>query len=452
MAINHKGTKVPIINNTIFTTDTEPAAANQNDVWYDTSFTPRAIKIYNGITWVSMEHRGTAGSLFYADENGDPSENNTRLFWDKDKNRLGVGTNSPTHVLEVEGATATEALVNSDGTTGRPSYRFKDDDDTGMYSPAADELAFSVGGYEALLIDEPTVGVTKVIVNQTLELEGPVLDEANSPGTVGQVLSATAAGTSWIDNTPIQTTTTITNTISGSKIADYKNEVNDVVPINETVTSLTQNVSSSTGEITYTDERGGVTGKARVVSADFNNTLAVGSDGGSYLGSTVFTDYFIISPPGGTGGNRSQMITINDPKFKPSQITFVANANVEEELVNGSGSILGSDLDNSFGTTNGFARNIDGTIFKQQFSYIGASGGVSLTNATSRYAAPGYCLGIRYSSQGGNDLGRITAKVVSFNDLGFTLEVTYSQGENILLVDRNQVFSESLLVLYTAYR
>lgn len=392
VAINHKGTKVPIINNTIFTTDIEPTAANQNDVWYDTSFTPRAIKIYNGITWVSMEHRGTAGSLFYADENGDPAENNARLFWDEDKNRLGVGTNSPTHVLEVEGATATEALVNSDGTTGRPSYRFKDDDDTGMYSPAADELAFSVGGYQALLIDEPTVGVTKVIVNQTLELEGPVLDEANSPGTVGQVLSATAAGTSWIDHASLS------------------------------------------------------------VSPLAGNQITTAADGGVYLGPTTYTGYFIISPPTTTGSEVSFTLPVEDLPFIPSQITCTARANVESESINAAGAILENDINSSFGTSYGFARKNSDNSFQQQFGYSGGAGSSTQSSVISRYALPGHCLGIRYSNSNGQRLGTINAKVVDFDDLGFTIEVNYFQGEDIMSVDRNQVFSESLLVLYTAYR
>jgi hypothetical protein len=74
--------------------------------------------------------------------------------------------NAPTHRLEVEGRHGS-CIVNSNGSIGRPSHRFKNDIDTGISRLAADELSFIVGGYEALLIDEPTVGVTKVIVNQT---------------------------------------------------------------------------------------------------------------------------------------------------------------------------------------------------------------------------------------------------------------------------------------------
>ena len=392
VAINHKGTKVPIINNTIFTTDIEPTAANQNDVWYDTSFTPRAIKIFDGLTWVSMEHRGKPGSLFYADENGDPSENNDRLFWDSDKDRLGVGTNAPTHRLEVEGTMAAEGIVNSNGSIGRPSYRFKNDIDTGISRLAADELSFIVGGYEALRIDEPTVGVTKVIVNQTLELEGPLLDSLNSPGTVGQILSSTATGTTWIDHASLS------------------------------------------------------------VSPEVGNQITTAADGGVYLGSTTYTGYFIISPPTTTAVSILKTQLVDDLPFEPSQITFTARANVESESINAAGTILPNDINSSYGTSYGFARKNSDDSFLQQFGYSGGAGSSTLSNVISRYALPGHCLGILYSNSDGESLGTINAKILDFNSLGFTLEVNYTQGEDITSVDRNQVFNESLLVLYTAYR
>lgn len=389
VAINHKGTKVPIINNTIFTTDIEPTTANQNDVWYDTSFTPRAIKIYNGLTWVSMEHRGTAGSVFYADENGDPSENNDRLFWDSDKDRLGVGTNAPTHRLEVEGTMAAEGIVNSNGSIGRPSYRFKNDIDTGISRLAADELSFIVGGYEALRIDELTVGVTKVIVNQTLELEGPLLDSLNSPGTVGQILSSTATGTTWIDHASLS------------------------------------------------------------MSTEAGNQITTAADGGIYYGENVHTGYFIITPPTTIAAGTSNTLAVDGLPFEPSQVTFSANANIEGVDINNneSGS---SDLDNSFGSSEGFARK-DATSTVQYFSYVGGSDGIGIRN-TSRYSLINHCLGLRYSDQDGNDLGRITVKLESFDSDGFTLNAVYAQGTVGDEANKNEIFNENLLVIYTAYK
>ena len=152
-----------------------------------------------GVDLSGYKLTGTTGSIFFADTDGTPTEENSELFWDNGSNSLGIGTNSPSNKLEVSGAIRSQGMLNSNGTVGEPSYRFSNDTNTGMYRPAADEISFSVGGIEALKIEE-TSNKTSVIINETLELEGTVLDENDSAGTVGQVLSATATGTEWVDN------------------------------------------------------------------------------------------------------------------------------------------------------------------------------------------------------------------------------------------------------------
>jgi hypothetical protein len=108
-------------------------------------------------------------------------------------------------------------------------------------------------------------------------------------------------GTIWVNsNTFNETLTTITNTLAaGHKIADYTNEDGGTpVTINETVTSLTQDDTPTstanpavTGEITFTDENGNTTGKAQVVSADVDNAISVGADGGAYKAFKLFDGY-----------------------------------------------------------------------------------------------------------------------------------------------------------------
>ncbi|VXB12526.1 beta strand repeat-containing protein [Maribacter litoralis] len=147
-----------------------------------------------------LSHTGTTGSVFFAGADGTPTENNSQLFWDATNNRLSIG--NPllgTNKLTVNGTTRTSGLNNSDGSTTLPSYRFSDDSDTGIYSPAADEIGLVVGEIEALKVEE-TSGNTSVIINETLELEGAVLDENDSPGTAGQVLTSTATGTEWVNS------------------------------------------------------------------------------------------------------------------------------------------------------------------------------------------------------------------------------------------------------------
>ncbi|WP_298351641.1 hypothetical protein [uncultured Dokdonia sp.] len=257
----------------------------------------------NPVDLSSLEHTGTEGSIFFAGADETPTEDNDQLFWDATNNRLGVGTNTPDNKLQVTGAIRSAGFLNSDGNAGEPAYRFTDDTNTGMYSPAADEIGFTVGGFEAMKIDEATTGNTVVIINQTLDLDGPVLDENDLPGTAGQVLTATATGTEWAD-AAAETVTTF---------------VQDDTP---TTTDAT-----ATGEITYTDEAGNPF-TAQVVSADADNALSVGTDGGAFM--AVAPAVYSVGKVGAAGGGALFNATVVNTGTGTYQVTFTTalpNAN-----------------------------------------------------------------------------------------------------------------------------
>ncbi|MFS4494796.1 hypothetical protein [Maribacter sp. 2308TA10-17] len=199
--IDNKGTLITVKNNVVTTAAVAPTNPIEDDIWFDTI--AGEVKVYDGTVWKNIAHTGTIGSIFFAGTDGTPTEDNPQLFWDNTNNRLGVGTNSPTNKLEVAGATRTQGVLNSNGTAGEPSYRFSNDTNTGLFRPAADEIGFSVGGIEAMNIDE-TTGNTTVTINETIDLDGPLLDENDAAGTAGQVLTATATGTVWADASPIK--------------------------------------------------------------------------------------------------------------------------------------------------------------------------------------------------------------------------------------------------------
>ncbi|SDX51707.1 hypothetical protein SAMN05444411_106121 [Lutibacter oricola] len=167
----------------------------------------------------------------------------------------------------------------------------------------------------------------------------------------------------------------------------------------------------------------GTEGDGKVLTSDSNGKASWKSN------TTVYVGQFIISATG------NKIIT--GLPFKPSSITFVAHANVETldmDTDNAAGD-NNKGLANSFGTMNGFARDDDGTI-TQQVIYIGGSG--NSINDISRYASSSRCIGLRYSDQNGNALGRTLGSLTSFNTNGFTINVTNK--------------SDNIVVLYTAYK
>ncbi|WP_419212358.1 hypothetical protein ACNR9Q_16695 [Maribacter sp. X9] len=147
--------------------------------------------------------KGTTGSIFFADNiDGSVTENNNQLFWNSTDQVLGIGTNNPDNTstikLHVVGSTRSGGFISSDGGPNLPSYRFNSDPNTGMFwGGAADQLAFSVGGNEAVRIKEEGTTDSEIVINGSLELTEQLLDEKGNTGNAGDVLTATSTGTEW---------------------------------------------------------------------------------------------------------------------------------------------------------------------------------------------------------------------------------------------------------------
>lgn len=255
------------------------------------------------------------------------------------------------------------------------------------------------------------------------------LNVASTSISSGSSLWIQSDGTNWQQITGgNETVTTISNTVpaaSGNLVGNFKNEANVTTGIYETVTSLTQSIgSSATGEITYKDEKGN-SSKARVVSAVTNNQIKVGTDGGAYLGPTVYTGSFIISAMGKK--------TISEIPFTPSQVTFTAYANVDSaNLDKSSESGKNSNtFQNTFGGMQGYANEVSQAVI-----FVGGS--ANSINNISRYSSTSHCIGVRYTNQDGGSLDKTTAAFTAFTTTGFTIDVDEFKG--------------GLIVLYTAYK
>jgi len=126
----------------------------------------------------ALTHKGTTGSIFFADTDGTPTENNPQLFWDDTNNRLGLGTSSPTHKFQVVGQVRATSMANSNGTAGSPAYRFHTDGNTGMFRAAADQLGFTTSGTEALRIDaSQNIGIGTTSPDFKLQVNGAIVPE-----------------------------------------------------------------------------------------------------------------------------------------------------------------------------------------------------------------------------------------------------------------------------------
>jgi len=173
-----------------------------------------------------------------------------------------------------------------------------------------------------------------------------------------------------------------------------------------------------------------------IVSTDADNQIKIGADSGAYLGPTVYTGFFIIN------SNGSQAIT--GIPFQPSQITFVAHANIEAVNVDAGSSNSDTRVNLFWGSMNGFARINNGNT-TQQVIFIGQSAretGSPYINNISKYASNSNCIGIRYANENGSKIGLLTASLTSFNSDGFTINISRN----------NDATSENLVVLYTAYK
>lgn len=84
----------------------------------DEMFLPNVSNVHDSARKDRPASRFTPGSILFADANGVPTQDNGNLFWDDGNNRLGIGTNSPSFLLDLEASGDAEIRLKTTGTTG----------------------------------------------------------------------------------------------------------------------------------------------------------------------------------------------------------------------------------------------------------------------------------------------------------------------------------------------
>jgi len=202
--------------------------------------------------------------------------------------------------------------------------------------------------------------------------------------------------------------------------------------INKVTTSTTVPVDNLIGDIWFDDSAAPTQTKIY----DGSNWNTVGAVPSVYTGVFVIERDRINAFP----------INITGIPFQPSQVTFVAHANVDSIVSEGLSSGT-NDITNSFGTMNGFARASTGaTAPDQQVIYVGGSG--ASINRIGYFSSSSHCIGVRYGNRDAENLGIIKGALTSFTTDGFDIDVTYNVSGN----GDDDFRDEKLVVLYTAYK
>lgn len=156
--------------------ETNTSIINNNDGTYTYINERNEEQILNtGI--IGGDHVGTSGSVFFAnDSNGAPFESNEDFFWDNTNKRLGIGTNSPSNELEVDGILKSARITSSFGTASFPSYHFTGSFNSGMFAPSAGQVGLVSEGREVVRVrDGNRVGIMVSNPEATLHVGGNLI-------------------------------------------------------------------------------------------------------------------------------------------------------------------------------------------------------------------------------------------------------------------------------------
>jgi hypothetical protein len=186
---------------------------------------------------------------------------------------LNVGTGKTlllTGTLALSGtANVTGTLAIGGGTAALPKFTFIGDTNTGIFSPAADTIAFTKGGVETARIGStgivhvnttatPSAGTPRLVVNGGISGVGTVTINSSTATTIAE-----GAGLLLL----VRNTTN-----GGTAVVSYENAQTPVIISTSGSTTFQTTTPSGSGQIQLTNRSGNL-GVAALASGDRNNSV-----------------------------------------------------------------------------------------------------------------------------------------------------------------------------------
>jgi hypothetical protein len=209
----------------------------------------------------------TQGSVIFAGSGGQLSQNNTQFFWNNTNNRLGIGTNTPSYSLDVNGtfrASGNSYFINNVYFGGGTSYYI----DNNANAKFLDIIAADTGN-PGLTIGDNSIGFLRVGSSTIFDNNNPFLAfDPNSDSTADMVITNT--GNIGIGTTNPSQKLTLTN---GNILADRGNiYFNTQTPANAPTVAVNNTAGNLNGTYRYAVTFVTATGETQVsnVSASVN--------------------------------------------------------------------------------------------------------------------------------------------------------------------------------------